>query len=124
MKYAIYRKYIDNLMKNQNNTTIPCLQDIYTKKNYENLLNPVMRVIKENPHASLTTLRLKLFLQSGLKEIIDNFVKQTKITPGITSTEPVMMVPNELGKMCLNMMLQSLAPSVLAARTYSWFLNL
>lgn len=83
MKYAIYRKYIDNLMKNQNNTTIPCLQDIYTKKDYENLLNPVMRVIKENPHASLTTLRLKLFLQSGLKEIIDNFVKQTKITPGI-----------------------------------------
>lgn len=41
------------------------------------------------------------------------------ITPGITSTEPVMSVPRELGNMCLNIILASLAPRVLAARTYS-----
>lgn len=83
MKYTIYRKYLDTLFKNQNDTNIPCLQDIYTKSDYEKLLKPVMDVIRENPYASLTTLRLKLFLQSGLKEIIDNFVKDTQITPGI-----------------------------------------
>ncbi len=42
-----------------------------------------------------------------------------KIMPGMTKTELVMMVPSELGKMCLNMILQSDAPNVLAARTYS-----
>lgn len=83
MKYIIYRKYLDTLFKNQNDTNIPCLQDIYTKSDYEKLLKPVMDVIRENPYASLTTLRLKLFLQSGLKEIIDNFVKDTQITPGL-----------------------------------------
>ena len=83
MKYTIYRKYLDTLFKNQNDTNIPCLQDIYTKSDYEKLLKPVMDVIRENPYASLTTLRLKLFLQSGLKEIIDNFVKDTQITPGL-----------------------------------------
>src|SRR5699024_9087145 len=37
----------------------------------------------ENPNASITTLRLKLFQRSGLKEIMDNFVNFTKITPGV-----------------------------------------
>ena len=83
MKYIIYKKYLDTLIKNQNDTNIPCLQDIYTEKDYEKLLKPVMKIIKENSYASLTTLRLKLFLQSGLKEIIDNFVKDTQITPGL-----------------------------------------
>ena len=83
MRYEIYNKYINLLMKNQMETNIPCLQDIFTRKNYENLLRPVMKVVRENPHASLTTLRLKLFMQSGLKEIIDSFVKETMITPGL-----------------------------------------
>ena len=83
MKYITYKKYLDTLIKNQNDTNIPCLQDIYTEKDYEKLLKPVMKIIKENSYASLTTLRLKLFLQSGLKEIIDNFVKDTQITPGL-----------------------------------------
>ena len=83
MKYTTYRKYVNTLLNNQNNTNIPCLQDIYSSKDYEKLLNPVIKVIKENPHASLTTLRLKLFMKSGLKEIVDNFVKDTQITPGL-----------------------------------------
>lgn len=83
MKYITYKKYLNTLIKNQNDTNIPCLQDIYTEKDYKKILKPVMKVISENPYASLTSLRLKLFLQSGLKEIIDNFVKDTQITPGL-----------------------------------------
>ena len=41
------------------------------------------------------------------------------IIPGMVKTELVMIVPNELGKMCLNISLPSLAPNVLAASTYS-----
>ena len=48
MKYITYKKYLDTLIKNQNNTNIPCLQDIYTEKDYEKLLKPVMKIIKEN----------------------------------------------------------------------------
>lgn len=81
--YSIYRKYIEELVRNQNNTSSPILEDIFTKEDYKRLLRPVLKVIKENPYANLTTLRFLLFKESGLKEIIDNFVNQTQITPGI-----------------------------------------
>lgn len=82
-EYIIYKKYLNELLKNQNNTNITCLQDIYNYKDYVRLLKPVMNIIYDNPHASLTTLRLKLFQRSGLKEIMDIFVNDTKITPGV-----------------------------------------
>ena len=81
--YLTYKRYINELLKNQNETSIPLLQDIYSAKDYERILKPVLDTIRENPHASLTTLRLKLFLNSGLKEIMDIFVNDTKITPGV-----------------------------------------
>ena len=81
--YLTYKRYINELLKNQNETSIPLLQDIYSAKDYERILKPVLDTIRENPHASLTTLRLKLFLNSGLKEIMNIFVNDTKITPGV-----------------------------------------
>ena len=57
-EYFIYKKYIDELLKNQNNTNIPLLQDIYSYKDYERILKPVLKTIYDNPYASLTTLRL------------------------------------------------------------------
>jgi hypothetical protein len=52
---------------------------------------------------------------------IPRYVKldSEKITPGIIRILPVISVPIALGKMCLNISLLSLAPSVLAERTYS-----
>lgn len=79
----LYDNYIKQLLINQNNTNIDYMQNIYTKKDYDTLLRPVLKVIKENPHASNSTLRYKLFIQSGIKELINNFVNQTCITPGI-----------------------------------------
>ena len=43
---------------------------------------------------------------------------------GIISTLAVMMVPMELGSMCLNISLMSLEPRVRLASTYSLPLNL
>lgn len=83
MEYGIYKKYINLLMKNQMETNIPYLQDVFTRKDYENLLNPVMKTIYENPDSNLSTLKLKIFEQSRLKETIDSFVNNTKITPGL-----------------------------------------
>ena len=42
-----------------------------------------------------------------------------RITPGISNAHDVMIVPNELGKMCFVISLKSFAPSVLDAMTYS-----
>jgi len=82
-EYLFLQKHINNLYNNQNQTNTPCLQDIFSKKDYYNLLKIVLDTIKENKNASLTTLRLKLFEKSGLKETIEEFVYKTKITPGI-----------------------------------------
>ncbi len=62
---------------------------------------------------------------SPLKLIIPKYVSivSDHITPGITSTVLVTIVPSELGKMCLNIILGSLAPSVRAAKTYSYNLK-
>lgn len=79
----VFNRYVDELHKNELKNSSPLLDDLFTKKDYENLLKPVLKIIKENPGASITTLRLKLFQRSGLKEIIDNFVNLTKITPGV-----------------------------------------
>ncbi len=79
----IYSKYIKELLKNQNTTNIGLLQDIYNYNDYDRLLQPVLKTIEDNKNAPLTTLRYELFKQSGLKEIIEKFIKETQITPGI-----------------------------------------
>lgn len=82
-EHILYKKFIDEMIKNQNNTSISCLQNIYSYKDYDLLLRPVLNIIRENKNQSLTSIRLKLFLRSGLKEIMDIFVNETKITPGV-----------------------------------------
>ena len=82
-KYLKFHTYIKTLLENQSITNVEYLQNIFSKKDYINLLRPVLETIKENPYANLTTLRLKLFLKSGLKELTEDFVYKTKITPGI-----------------------------------------
>ena len=79
----IYNKYIDELLRNEFQTSSPLLEDLFLRKDYELLLKPVLDVIKKHPNASLTNLRLYLFQKSGLKEITDTFVKYTKTTPGL-----------------------------------------
>lgn len=79
----ILHRYINELLRNQNMTNTPLLEDIFTKRDYLDLLQTVLTVIKANPHATLTTLRFELFKRSGLKEILNNFVNQAKITPGV-----------------------------------------
>lgn len=76
-------KYIDELLKNQNITNTPCLQDIFSRRDYYHLLKGVLEVIKENPTASITTLRFQLFQKSGLQPIIYDFIHAREITPGV-----------------------------------------
>ena len=52
--YFTYYNYIDELLKNQNMTSCPLLQDIFSKKDYEKLLKNVIDVLNNNPHNSIT----------------------------------------------------------------------
>ena len=77
------QKYINELFHNQNNTDVEWLQNIFSKRDYYNLLKDVLDVIKKNPNMSITSLRLELFKRSGIKEVTTNFVNKTQITPGL-----------------------------------------
>ena len=81
--YYIYKRFISDLIRNQNNTSIPSFQDIYIGEKYVHLFEVVLKLIKEYPNSSLTSLRIQLFKQSGIKELVNKFVKETEITPGL-----------------------------------------
>lgn len=81
--YLRYNKYINELLKNQNDTPVDWLQNQFSKKDYQNILRPVLEVIAKYPNASLTTLRLKLFEESKIKDLVTSFVHETRITPGV-----------------------------------------
>lgn len=81
--YQTYHNYIKELLDNQRNTNIDCISNIYSKQDYQKLLNIVLKTIEENPNASITTLRLILFNKSGIQPLIKNFLEDTCITPGI-----------------------------------------
>ena len=81
--YYIYKRFISDLVRNQNTTSIPTFQDIYIGDKYERLFESVIKLVKEYPKASLTTLRILLFKYSGIKEMVGNFVHDSQITPGL-----------------------------------------
>ena len=81
--YYTYEKFLNELIKNQYDTNIPAFQDINVEDRYKRLLKAVIKLIRDNPKASISTLRFILFKDSGIKELVDDFVKDTKITPSI-----------------------------------------
>ena len=76
-------KYINELLKNQNITNNELIHNLYSRKEYLELLKPVLELIKSNPYASYTTLKNKLLARSILKKTIIDFVKETELTPGL-----------------------------------------
>ncbi|MEG1150334.1 MAG: serine hydrolase, partial [Bacilli bacterium] len=83
MKYLELYRYINELSFNQNLTETELLHDIFLKKDYYHLLLPVLNTIKNNRFSSLSTIRYLLFVNSGLKAKIEEFVYDREITPGV-----------------------------------------
>ncbi len=82
-KKLITYQYINELLKNQNLANSPHLQDIYSYQDYQELLKPVLKIIRENPTADIFKLHYLLFQRSGLTEIINNFIYERQVTPSI-----------------------------------------
>ncbi len=83
MKTFEYYKYINTLLKNQNITDNEILQDLATRRDYADLLKPVITLARQNPHADFFALKKLLFEQSKIAEEIKNLVNNLEITPGL-----------------------------------------
>lgn len=82
-RHLIYERYIDTLLKNQNNTNINSLQDLYTSKDYENILKRVLNLVNIHPQASTTEIRNILYNESNIKAAIYDVIYKLDLAPGL-----------------------------------------
>jgi len=77
------QEYIDDLYDKQNMSAFKEQQGLFTKKDYYELLLPVVQLITKYKDYSINELRQILFEKSGLEEKIKDFVYHKEMTPGI-----------------------------------------
>ena len=77
------QEYIDDLYNKQNMSAFKEQQGLFTKKDYYELLLPVVQLITKYKDYSINELRQILFEKSGLEEKIKDFVYHKEMTPGI-----------------------------------------
>ena len=73
--------YIDGLMINQDNGADPTQRGLFSRREYSDLITPVVEIIKNNPDLSIEELREKIFNESNLREKVLEFVGDKKLTP-------------------------------------------
>ena len=75
-------EYINELYNNQNKGVVLEQQNLYSKKDYYELLKPVIDLFK-NDSLSLQEMRELLFKNSGIEEKVRDFIFKKEITPGM-----------------------------------------
>lgn len=75
--------YIENLIRIQN--TGACLeqQNLYTKKDYYEILKPVIEVVNKYKDYSIEEMRNILYKNSGLEELVKDFIYKKEMVPGM-----------------------------------------
>ena len=68
-----YNNYINQLYENQNIGTDETQKNLYKKEEYQKLFNIVLNVLRNNKDASINELREKLYEESGINELLQNF---------------------------------------------------
>lgn len=85
-----YMNLLDNLVeglyKKQNEGALKEHQGLYTKKQYYELLKPVVDVISNNKDATIEEMRNILFEKSGIEEQVKNFIYKKEMVPGMVFT--------------------------------------
>ena len=77
-------EYINNLLINHNNVDDNTQKNLYTKEDFEQLLDFAYRVLESNKDASIDELRDLLFEASGLEESVVNFIRNRKLAPSMS----------------------------------------
>lgn len=75
--------YIEELLKRQNDTLFFEQKNLFTKKQYYELLKPVIEIISNNKDCSIEELRELIFKQSNIEENVYKLVKERELTPGL-----------------------------------------
>lgn len=75
--------YVNNLYLRQNLGAKPEQQGLYTKKDYFELLKPVIELIKEYKDYSIDELRAKLYENSNIDANLIDFIYKKEMVPGM-----------------------------------------
>ncbi len=74
---------VNELYENQNSGCILEQKGLYTKKQYYELLKPVVDIVANNNDASIEDMRKILFEQSRIEEKVRNFIYKKEMCPGM-----------------------------------------
>lgn len=75
--------YIEDLYQKQNMGAEVIQQGLYSKKDYYELLKPVVELISKHKDYSLDEMRNILFINSGIEEKLKEFIYKKEMVPGM-----------------------------------------
>lgn len=75
--------YIDEMMRKQNEGACLEQQNLFTKKDYYQILKPVIEVVNTYKDYSIQEMREILYKNSGLEESVRNFIYEKEMVPGM-----------------------------------------
>ena len=76
-------EYIEDLYNKQNINMQPEQKDLYTKKQYYELLKPVVEVISKHKDYSISEIRKILFEKSDIESKVKDFIYNKEMVPGM-----------------------------------------
>lgn len=75
--------YVELLFQNQNSGALKEQQGLFTKKDYYDLLKPVLELVSKYKDYTIEELRNKLFENSGVEENLNDFINKKEMVPGM-----------------------------------------
>ena len=79
-------EYVNKMYLNSNVNMSLEQRNLYKREDYYALLKPVVSLLKKYPDDSLQELREKLFVNSSLREKLEEFIYVKRMAPGAVIT--------------------------------------
>ena len=76
-------QFINELIENENNVTADYLKNVFSRKEYKELLENCLKVLKSNPNAFIFAYRSGLFKLNNIENNIKNIIDNKRLAPGI-----------------------------------------
>ena len=83
MLEKLLEQYVEKLYQSQNIGANTLQQNLYSKKDYYELLKPVVELVKKYKDYSLEELRNILFVNSGIEQKLEEFIYRKEMVPGM-----------------------------------------
>ena len=76
-------EYVEDLYQKQNKGAEKIQQGLYSKKDYYELLKPVIELVNKHKDYTLEEMRNILFVNSGIENKLEEFIYQKQMVPGM-----------------------------------------